>query len=285
MSHNISYPRKFLGLLIPSPVRSAFWKYYINWKSAKRNRLEFTRLLAANGLPITKNDRKISALKDIHKDEIGYLIGNGPSVRIDDLELLNGKVTFCCNRFHLAYDRMVFRPKYTLAADRQMIEDFGEEIIRKSSGVNILFGTEDPKIDGEYLWIRSKLGKGFSDNIFDFVYPGGTILISAIQIGFFLGIRRFFLYGVDHDFKFEKNVDSEDIWDNAIGEGNHFIENYRSSKPWCPPQTEMIEQSFMMCDTFLRSRGGWIKNATRGGKLDILERIDFEKAINYNNKS
>ena len=266
-------------------MRSAFWKHYFRWISPKQSKkdyfLEFSRVLAEKGLPITKNDRKISILKDNHKYEIGYLIGNGPSVRIDDLELLNEKVTFCCNRFHLAYDRMAFRPKYTLASDKQTIEDFGEEIISKSSGIKILIWTEEPKLDGEYLWIRSKYGIGFSDNVYDFVYPGGSTLITAIQIGYFLGIHRFILYGVDHDYKFDKNEISKDIWHSAIGEGNHFIENYRSGNPWCPPQTEMIEQSFKVCDTFLKSRGGWIKNATRGGKLDILERIDFEKAYNY----
>ncbi|MEA5533512.1 hypothetical protein [Crocosphaera sp. XPORK-15E] len=42
----------------------------------------------------------------------------------------------------------------------------------------------------------------------------------------------------------------------------------------------MIEKSFQACDLFLRSQGGWLKNATRGGKLEVLERIDFDLAIN-----
>ena len=69
----------------------------------------------------------------------------------------------------------------------------------------------------------------------------------------------------------------KDVWHSAYGEGNHFIKNYRSDKPWCPPETKLIEEAFQVCDQFLRTKGGWIKNATRGGKLEVLERTDFDQ--------
>jgi hypothetical protein len=41
----------------------------------------------------------------------------------------------------------------------------------------------------------------------------------------------------------------------------------------------MIEKSLTWADRFLRKRQGWIINATRGGKLDVLERKNFDQAI------
>jgi hypothetical protein len=38
-----------------------------------------------------------------------------------------------------------------------------------------------------------------------------------------------------------------------------------------------VEGAFLSSHVFLQAKGGWIKNATRGGKLDILERIDFDQ--------
>ena len=118
----------------------------------------------------------------------------------------------------------------------------------------------------------------FSERIHDFIMPGGGTLIAAAQIGYFMGINRFILYGVDHDFRFQTRQAGRGDSCTAYGEGNHFIEDYRSGQPWIPPLTDYIEESFVICDQFLRSRGGWLKNATRGGKLNILERVNFDAA-------
>jgi hypothetical protein len=56
--------------------------------------------------------------------------GNGPSVRTEDLDRLQGRLTFAFNRFHLAHGQTRLRPTYTLTGDRQMIEDFGQQIDR-----------------------------------------------------------------------------------------------------------------------------------------------------------
>lgn len=232
--------------------------------------------LAVSGLPITLEDKKLFSLKNIHQGKIGFLIGNGPSVRVEDLEKLKGQVSFCCNRFYLAYEMMEFRPAYTLASDLQTIEDFGEEIVNQSEGQVFLAWKTRPHISGDFIWIRSKHILGFSENLFKYVIPGGGTLIVAIQLGYFMGINRFVLYGVDHNYNYVEDKDSQDVWHSAKGEGNHFIKNYRSGKPWCPPQTQIIEQSFQTCDQVMRAQGGWIKNATRGGKLEVLERLDFD---------
>lgn len=233
------------------------------------------------GIPYDRNTFLLSKLKNKHKNQIGFLIGNGPSVRPEDLDKLDGRVTFCCNRFHLAYGRTRLRPMYTLSADKQMIEDFGQEIVTASVGTKLFIAERDPNLKGEYLWARNYNTDPmiFSENIYDFVMPGGGTLITAIQIGYFMGITKFVLYGVDHNLNFNYNKNEQDIFRKASGEGNHFIENYRSGKAWCPPEVRMIEESFVICDKFLRKKSGWIKNATRGGHLEVLDRIDFDSII------
>jgi len=236
---------------------------------------------AIHGLPILANERKLAALKGKHLGRVAFLIGNGPSVRIPDLERLEDEVTFCCNRFYLAYEKMAFRPTYTICADRQMIEDFGAEIVARSESVTFLVSERPPGISGDYIWLRFKHSEPmvFSQQIYDHVMTGGGTLIAAMQLGYFMGLTRFLLYGVDHDFEFAKDSQAKANLRSASGDGNHFIENYRSGKPWTPPVTELIEESFQICDRLLRSRGGWVKNATRGGKLEVLERIDFDEVV------
>jgi hypothetical protein len=228
---------------------------------------------------------KLCKFKQAHKGNIGFLIGNGPSVRIEDLEKLANQVTFCCNRFHLAYKDMRFRPTYTFATDKQTIEDFGEGIVANSERKVFLAWNPEwgakPKIKGNYILLRLVRGQfHFSENVALKVSPGGSTLIGAMQVGYYMGINKFVFYGIDHNYP-NTNIkkDAKEIWRSARGEGNHFINDYRSGKPWCPPIPEFTESCLVECDNFLRAKGGYLKNATRGGKLEVLERVNFDVLI------
>src|SRR5512146_2496007 len=54
--------------------------------------------------------RKLSALKDSHRGERCFLIGNGPSLRSTDLSRLRGEFTFGFNRIFLAAAELGFTP-------------------------------------------------------------------------------------------------------------------------------------------------------------------------------
>jgi len=54
--------------------------------------------------------RKLAALKDSHKGERCFLIGNGPSLRQTDLTLLKNEFTFGFNRIFLAAEELNFTP-------------------------------------------------------------------------------------------------------------------------------------------------------------------------------
>lgn len=233
-------------------------------------------IFAEFGIPITNDHKKIRTLENIHKDKIGILIGNGPSVRLADLEALPSDcITFCCNRFYLAYPDTRFRPTYTCASDKQTIADFGQEIVANSEGTCFIASPRHPRLKGQYIWIQH-FGRKFSYSPYRGINPGGATLVCALQLGFFMGIRKFYLYGVDHNYQVMQKVPSTDVFYSAVGEGNHFIKNYRSGKPWCPPASDYIERSFIECDAILRKNAGGLYNATRGGLLNVLERVSFE---------
>ena len=225
-----------------------------------------------------KNDRAIKNLLDIHKGRQAWIIGNGPSVKTEDLEKFAGSITFCCNKFYMAYPLTSFRPSYTVTSDGQMIEDFGSEIVKKSAGKVFVVSETPPRIKGDYIWVRylHKPGRPirFSRNMLRYVMPGGSTVVAAIQIGYYMGIRNFYLYGIDHDFRYTRAACQNS--ELVEGTGNHFIANYREKRKWYRPWTATIEQSFAICDSFLKERRGSLKNATRGGKLEVLERIDFD---------
>jgi hypothetical protein len=235
----------------------------------------------AAGLPVTTDQRRWRELRDSRQGQVGFLVGNGPSVRPTDLDAIGPGVSFCCNRFYLAYDRMKFRPSYIVSSDDQMIADFGAEMTQRAQAPVFFVSKARPAGRDGFVWAKADWRQPFrfSPNPAVHVAPGGATLVAALQIGYHLGIRKFFLYGVDHSFKFQSVPDPVQGLKTAQGEGNHFIANYRDGRPWIPPLTQLIETAFRECDARLRREGGWVKNATRGGALEVLERISFEGAL------
>lgn len=237
--------------------------------------------LAFRGVFLTPRFREVMAYRDRYRGRIGFLIGNGPSVRIEDLEQMGNGVTFCCNRFYLAYERMKFRPTFLCSCDPQMILDFGQEMIDRGESTVWFVNGEPVQRNGSYLWLRSKERPrvNLRRNVLYEVSPGGATLIAAAQIGYFMGIRHFVLYGVDHTFKFQTTTAKNGDPRSAIGEGNHFIAGYRSGRPWVPPAQRQIEEGWQSMEAQLRREGGWMVNATRGGALEVLPRRSLEEIL------
>jgi hypothetical protein len=223
---------------------------------------------------------RLRAMAGRHQGETAWIIGNGPSVRPEDLDALQGRVTFCFNRFHLAHRRTSLRPRYTVSADRQMIEDFGAEMVSASGGTVFIAAKDPPALEGDYIWVRQLpvFPPLFSLRADIAVSPGGSSPYVAMQLGYFMGIRRFILYGTDFNYRFS-DTGSQDPYRAATGEGNHFITDYRAGRDWAPPSLRAISAAFLNARRVTEAAGGFIRNASRGGHLDIFERQSFESAL------
>ena len=114
-------------------------------------------LLTYTGLFTNCDKEELQNYQDIHEGEIAILIGNGPSVKYEHLNAIKkDRITFCFNRFHLAYKDLEFRPTYTISADTGMINDFGSEIVNGSTGTVFLIHKIRPNIPGPFIWLGSK---------------------------------------------------------------------------------------------------------------------------------
>lgn len=230
--------------------------------------------------PRPPSSARLRDLAGRHGGETAWIIGNGPSVRHGDLDALEGRLTFCFNRFHLAHATTRLRPRYTVTGDRQMIEDFGEEIVARSGGTVFLADAAPPAIVGDYIWVRHLpvFPPLFSLRPEIGVSPGGSSLLVALQLAYMMGVRRFMLYGTDFSYRFVPTNDP-DPFRSAAGEGNHFIPDYRSGQAWCPPALRDITAGFLAARCVIEAGGGMIRNASRGGLLEIFDRLPFETAL------
>jgi hypothetical protein len=234
--------------------------------------------LATNRHPRTA----VTSLKDIHRGKRAWIVGNGPSVRLEDVaQIPKDDVTFCFNRFYLSYADNPLRESYVVSADTLMVEDYGQEMIDISAGLPLFCIAPGrlPKLSGEYVllpWTNHYLPI-FSHNPEKFVNIGGSSVFVALQMAWYMGIRDVVLYGMDYSFTVKMQRDPRFPFPVSFEEGNHFIKSYRGAKPWCPPTWRDISAGFINARVAYELTGGRILNATRGGKLHTFARGDFDE--------
>lgn len=239
-------------------------------------------LLAAAAAPPPGPD--LAALQGRHAGQRGWIIGNGPSVRLDDLAAIpEGDVKFCFNRFYLSYDSHPLREDYVVSADTLMIADFGQDMIERSTGLPLfcLARAALPRLEGPHVVLPPFDGylPLFSMNPAAYVGVGGSSVCVALQMAHWMGLRDVVLYGIDYSFSMKLMRDPRFPFPVSYDDGNHFIASYRSAKPWCPPTWRDISAGFLNARVAYETTGGQVRNATRGGRLETFARVDFDALL------
>ena len=95
------------------------------------------RWLKNYNTPERGNVRKLRALRDRHRGQRGVVIGNGPSLRVEDLDRLGGEVTFASNKIFLAFPETSWRPTYYSVSDILVARNNLEEINNLTSAQDL----------------------------------------------------------------------------------------------------------------------------------------------------
>lgn len=244
------------------------------------------------GIPLTANDRRVAALKDKHRGNRCFIIGSGPSLKIEDLDRLKDEITFGCNKIYLAFDQTEWRPTYYSILDVLVAENnktainelklckiFREDVrpyFSDAEDIIWLKSMDMPIVDGEYE------GR-FSVNALEGVYGGWTVLYPQIQLAFFMGIREIYLIGVDFSFDVPKSTgkkcQSGEILEHQ-GETNHFHPEYRMpGETWTIPLLDLQYKAFLAAKKAVENRGSYIFNASRKTALDVFPCVDFDHVL------
>src|SRR5215211_3689996 len=72
--------------------------------------------------------KRLGKLKDVHKGKRAFIIGNGPSLKQTDLSKLRDEITFCMNRFYLAFPELGFPATYLCITNDLVVEQFVDDI-------------------------------------------------------------------------------------------------------------------------------------------------------------
>jgi hypothetical protein len=236
--------------------------------------------------PLSKNGKYLKSLKNIHQNKRCFIIGNGPSLTAEDLNKLENEITFAFNRIYYIFDKTEWRPTYYCSEDNKTIVKSKEEIDQLTIE-NKFFPVNFPRDcnihfkNAKYFILKfgdRSTEPRFSEDIVKGIHWGNTVAYTAIQIAVYMGINEIYLFGVDHNFSKMVNNKGEIIIDEAAKD--YFSEKYNTDKEdLYIPNVEVSTRAFMAAKKYADQHNLKIYNSTRGGKLEVFERVDFDQII------
>lgn len=236
----------------------------------------------------TKYAKQLKAFQNIHQGETCFIIGNGPSLRVEDLEQLSRKniPTFAFNRIYLMFDNTGWRPTYYISQDEKTLKNCVKQVNEMELKYKFIplfiHYYHDVTIDGAYYFhLIRQTGKfpTMAEDISCGIGDSTTVAVTAAQMAVYMGFQKIFLIGVDHSFSTYKNDKGEIIHDNLAMD--YFTSEYNKDKAELyMPNLDASTRAFISMKAFCDKKGIEVVNATRGGKLEVFPRADFDEILN-----
>ena len=225
--------------------------------------------------------KKLRALKDSHKGERCFIIGNGPSLKNTNLKKLENEFTIGMNRFYMAFPELGFSTSCLLTVNDLVIEQCARDLRSLSIPTFVSWRGRKwvaPATNLHYLYTSYNLPR-FSGNAEGRLWEGATVTYVAMQLAYYLGFKQVILIGVDHNFatKGTPNTTVTSTGDDP----NHFNPGYFGKGfRWQLPDLDTSEIGYTMAREAYQRDGREILDATVGGKLTIFPKVEFESLFN-----
>lgn len=234
-----------------------------------------------------KTGKDFEIFKGAYKGKRCFVIGLGPSLQVSDLDKLKGEVCFASNSIFQLYDQTEWRPTFFCAGDPRFSEEVGERIfdIVGQAEYAILglahienYNAEVCGKDNVYFY-KTIVGTGFDSinkerrrypekfNLADELDSVGTITYEMIEMALYMGFSEIYLLGVDNRYNGGSDNYTKGI--TALSEAHAesmgtLINTTRWTRGY--QHIKQVAEKYHVV----------IKNATRGGCLEVFERVNFD---------
>lgn len=221
----------------------------------------------------------IKKFHNLHKGQRCFIVATGPSLKIEDLDLLkcNKEVCFSMNTIFYAFDKTDWRPDYFVMSDYvginkysgvladlpvryQFIGDGSEAFWKNPHGENVF------RYHQHYEFSFNRLPK-FSDDFSLRSYMGGTVTYTCMQLAVYMGFTEIYLLGVDFSYSGNKS-------------GQKYTHFHEEKELTAIGFYQYDGSSYEAAESYTKKHGIKIYNATRGGYLEVFERVDFDNLFN-----
>ena len=231
--------------------------------------------------------------KNKHKNKRAFVIVNGPSLANQNIEILKDEITFVVSGFYKHKVIDIWQPTYYSILDKSFFNNSNDSIS--------FFKQLNSKIKDSIFFIP--LFRGFKSNFKkDFLPKEKTFYIAssgipdenvdltsviqsfqsvssfALAQAIYMGCNPIYLLGFDHDYLANQGPDkhfyqgatipNKDTYKNSLSD----IYQYDDLMASC----HKLWQNYRQLNVAASRNGIKIYNATKGGYLDVFERVEYE---------
>ena len=223
-----------------------------------------------------------SKFKNIHKNERCFVILTGPSLTLEDVNLLKEETTFAVNSCIRLFDKTSWRPSYYVITDRLVYQSIGKEleasdlscpIFYSRNGLQTQINKENTfPFKAQYFFHflnfmtggRSTLG--WSNDISKGIADAPSCVYAVMQIAYYMGFKEVYVIGADCNYSGNNQHSNVANYTPKVkiskNAGNHVLKAWRSIKK------------------HLENKDMKVYNATRGGMLELFPRVKLEDVLN-----
>jgi hypothetical protein len=246
------------------------------------NIFNFNRFLRVMHFYRNNHYEKLKSIKNKHRGERCFIVATGPSLTIEDLEKLKNEITFSMNSICLAFDETDWRPTYYGIQDMGVfnkLERYIEELDIEGKFIADVISKHKTISGDHYIYplnllnhtvFHKKYHTKFSSNAFAVVYDGYSITYSLIQIAVYMGFKEIYLIGTDC---------------NYLSNMNHHFKDYDHVDPSFLLAGDKMISAYKAAKRYADQHNIKIYNATRGGMLEMFERVDLDALLSEDKKT
>lgn len=237
--------------------------------------------------------------KNIHQGQRVFILCTGSSVKQMDLCKLQNEKVMAVSNFFLHKDLKIIKPDYYCVAPliynekytQRVVHDWLEELEKKVGDSQYIFCINEKKIIDKYHLFSNKevnyvyFGKNspyYDDvDLTNAILPVQSVPIMCIQIAMYMGFKEIYLVGTEHsELRTKEYSYFYDRKESIFGDKDSCVD--KNSQIICTTDQSLtatynLWSQYKLMKSIAETKSIKIYNATKGGMLDLFERVDFEK--------
>lgn len=235
-------------------------------------------------------------LRNRHVGERCFILATGPSIKKQNLKLLQGEVCIAVSNFFVHPDYHLINPRYYCVAPyhppitEEAWQAWLAEMETGTDNATMFFSLLDRQrnhYDGKFMDRRVHYLKfgGSLESLLTYgvdltrSLPGPqSVTIMALMVALYMGFETIYLLGCDHDWILHMYSSA-----HFYEEDSHALNRYGYNEwfgadleSYCQDYVRLWQQ-YKILKEVGRIQGIQIHNATEGGLLDVFPRVRFEQ--------
>lgn len=227
--------------------------------------------------------KNILKYKDRYKGKKCYVVATGPSLKVEDVELIKSEYSFAVNTIFKLFDKTEWRPHFYVMVDSILhrrlereykldFDDFAKEVaILNAENKKIIHCSNCILLNYNYMdhvyhYGVSKKFK-YSNNFLYAFYDNYSVTQDSMVLAMYMGFSTICLLGADN---------------NYLGKNQHF-DDHEGKRDLDEDNAVLTQQANDLGYSFIgrlaKRKGVKIYNCTRGGNVKEFDRISLEESI------